>query len=67
MLKTTVLLREDVYEYLLNSYGKRRISKGINEYLIEHIKEKQRDMFGVDKWLQKAGTKDLRDHHEHNL
>ncbi|MFA5076896.1 MAG: hypothetical protein WC488_00520 [Candidatus Micrarchaeia archaeon] len=68
MLKTTVLLREDVYEMLVREFGKRNVSKGINEYLFEHMfTENQKDMFAKDKWLQKAGTRDLRDHHERDL
>lgn len=68
MLKTTILLREDVYEFLVRTFGKRNMSKGINQYLIEHIfKEQKKDLFGADKWLQKTGTKDLRDHYEHNI
>lgn len=69
MMRTTVLLREDIYNALVRIFGKRNISKGINDYLLEHIfKEKnKKSMFGSAKWLQKTGWKDLRDHREHNL
>ncbi len=68
MLKTTVLLREDVYEYLIRTFGKRNISKAINGYFVEHLfRGKKKDFFGADAWLQKSGTAGLRDHHEHKL
>ena len=68
MLRTTIMLREDLYNALIRIFGKRNISKGINEYLLEHMfKENKKDMFGSAKWLQKTGWKDLRDHSEHNF
>lgn len=69
MLRTTIMLREDIYDALVRIFGKRNLSRGINDYLVEHMfKEKgMKDMFGADRWLQKTGWKDLRDHREHNL
>lgn len=69
MLKTTVLLREDIYDTLVRLFGKRNISKGINEYLVEHLfkEKKKKSMFGAAQWLQKTGWQDLRDHREHNF
>ena len=70
MLRTTILLREDIYNALVRIFGKRNISKGINDYLLEHIfKEKnKKSMLGSAKWLQKTNwKKDLRDHYEHNF
>lgn len=62
-MKTTVDLRDDVYQFISVQFGKRNISKKINEVLVEHIfgKKKQKSFFGQDKWLQKVDLKDLRD------
>ena len=70
MLRTTIMLREDLYNSLIRIFGKRNLSKGINEYLLEHMfkEKKKKSMFGADKWLQKTGwKKTLRDHSEHNF
>lgn len=70
MLRTTILLREDLYNALVRLFGKRNISKGINEYLYEHLfkEKKKKSMFGSCKWLQNTDwKKTLRDHSEHNF
>ncbi len=69
MLRTTILLREDLYNALVRAFGKRNISKGINEYLLEHMfkERKNKSMFGADPWLKKTDLSDLRDHSEHNF
>ena len=63
------MLREDIYDALVRMFGKRNISKGINDYLLEHIfKEKKRkSMRGADPWLKRVGWKDVRDHSDHNF
>lgn len=49
-MKTTVLLRNDVYDTLVNKYGKRNISKTINEILFEKlVKQDTKQMFGFLK------------------
>lgn len=58
--KTTILLREDVYQTLIEKTGKRNISNLINEILIEHFAKKE-SMFGTMKTVD---TSDLRDHRE---
>lgn len=61
-VKTTVILRDDVYERIVSEFGKRNISQAINEVLVKHLfGKKQKSMFGADKWLQKADLSDLRD------
>jgi len=60
-MKTTVLLREDLYEILREKYGARGISEAINEILAEALL-KGEGMFGT---MQRTSLKDLRDHRDH--
>jgi len=60
MAKTTVVLREDVYEVLKKKYGARGMSKAINEILAE-VLLKGESMFGT---MEKTSLKDLRDHRD---
>ncbi|MCX8183742.1 MAG: hypothetical protein N3F08_04925 [Crenarchaeota archaeon] len=58
--KTTILLREDVYQALKEKAGARKISSLINEILVEYFAKKE-SMFGTMKRVDLA---DLRDHRE---
>jgi len=58
--KTTVVLREDVYEVLKKKYGARGMSKAINEILAEALLRGE-SMFGT---MKKTSLKDLRDHRD---
>lgn len=58
--KTTVLLREDVYQYLREEAGGKKISDLINKILMEHFAKKE-SMFGV---MKPVDISDLRDHRE---
>ena len=60
MAKTTITLREDLYEVLKRKYGPRGISKVINEILAEALL-KGESMFGT---MKKMSLKDLRDHRD---
>ena len=60
MVKTTITLREDLYEVLKRKYGSRGISKVINEILAEALL-KGESMFGT---MKKTSLKDLRDHRD---
>lgn len=60
MAKTTVVLREDVYEVLKKKYGGRGMSKAINEILAE-VLLKGESMFGT---MKNTSLKDLRDHRD---
>ena len=60
MAKTTVILREDVYEVLKKKYGARGMSKAINEILAEALLRGE-SMFGT---MKKTSLKDLRDHRD---
>ncbi len=56
--KTTITLRDDVYQTLKETAGARNISNEINKILLEHF-EKTESMFGT---MKKTSTTDLRDH-----
>ena len=60
MAKTTVILREDIYEVLKKRYGARGMSKAINEILAETLL-KGESMFGT---MKKTSLEDLRDHRD---
>ncbi|HMK94985.1 MAG TPA: hypothetical protein VK536_06235 [Candidatus Limnocylindrales bacterium] len=61
--KTTVILRDDVYQTLKDKAGARNMSKEINRILVEHF-AKTESMFGT---MKKTGTSDLRDHKDRCL
>jgi len=58
--KTTVLLREDVYQALKERAGSRNISKLLNKILLEHFAKKE-SMFGT---MKPTDLKDLRNHRD---
>lgn len=60
MTKTTITLREDIYEVLKRRYGPRGISEAINKILADIIL-KGESMFGT---MEKSDLKDLRDHRD---
>jgi len=61
--KTTVILRDDVYQTLKDKAGARNMSKEINRILVEHF-AKNESMFGT---MKKTDTSDLRDHKDRPL
>jgi predicted CopG family antitoxin len=61
--KTTVTLRDDVYQTLKEKAGARNISNQINKILIEYFAKKE-SMFGV---MKKTDITDLRDHKDRCL
>lgn len=58
--KTTVTLRDDVYQTLKEKAGARNISNQINKILIEYFANKE-SMFGT---MKKTDITDLRDHRD---
>ena len=67
-MRTTVELNDTIYKTIITKYGKRNISNTINEILFKHlIKQKKKNMFGIDPWLKKQGTKNLRDEYDRHL
>jgi predicted CopG family antitoxin len=66
-MRTTIEIREDIYQKIIKEYGKRKISITINEILSKFFSKKQKDMFGVDPWLKQTNLNDLRDEHDRNF
>lgn len=62
MVKTTIMLRDDLYEILVRKHGKRHISETVNRALEKLLLKRRKSMFGADPWL---GTEGLRDEEEH--
>ncbi|MEM2896465.1 MAG: hypothetical protein QXG01_02645 [Candidatus Bathyarchaeia archaeon] len=58
--KTTVLLRDDVYQALKEKAGAKNVSSLINKIVIEYL-AKGESMFGI---MRKVDVSDLRDHRE---
>jgi predicted CopG family antitoxin len=56
--KTTITLRDDVYQTLKETAGARNISSQVNKILIEHF-AKTESLFGT---MKQTDTADLRDH-----
>ena len=61
--KTTITLRDDVYQTLKETAGARNISNQINKILIEHF-AKTESLFGT---MKQTDLKDLRDHKDRSL
>ncbi|MBI3037053.1 hypothetical protein HYY73_04890 [Candidatus Woesearchaeota archaeon] len=60
-VKTTLLLRRDVYQAMVQVFGKRRLSSAVNELMFkELIKPRTKDLFGVDKGMKPF----VREHHD---
>jgi len=58
-IRTTIKLREDVYQTLKKEAGAKNISKKINEILIKMLFKEKKSLFGT---MQKTDLSDLRDH-----
>jgi len=59
--KTTVILRDDLYEALKARDGAKGISKAINTIVSEYLST-EKSMFGT---MKKTPLNDLRDHRDH--
>ncbi len=67
-MRTTVEINDAIYKKIVKTYGKRNISKTINEILRTYLfKQKKQSMYGADPWLKKAVTNDLRDEYDRDL
>ena len=62
--KTTVVLQDEVYEYLVKKFGRRKISETINKVLIKQLFTSRKSMYGVDPWLTTEGLRDEEEPHE---
>ncbi|MBC7131304.1 hypothetical protein H5T51_08890 [Candidatus Bathyarchaeota archaeon] len=58
--KTTILLREDVYQALREKAGAKNISNLVNKILVEYFLKKE-SMFGI---MKPVDISDLRDHRD---
>ena len=63
-VKTTILLKDEIYEQLVKNYGRRKISKTINEVLTKQFSTPKKSMFGVDPWLTVTDLRDEKEPHE---
>jgi predicted CopG family antitoxin len=61
--KTTITLRDDVYQTLKETAGARNISNNVNKILIEYFAKKE-SMFGI---MKQTDLSDLRDHKDRRL
>jgi predicted CopG family antitoxin len=60
-IRTTIKLREDVYQTLKKEAGAKNISEKINEILIKMLFREKKSLFGT---MQKTDLSDLRDHED---
>ncbi len=60
-VRTTIKLREDVYQTLKKEAGAKNISEKINEILIKMLFKDKKSLFGT---MQKTDLSDLRDHED---
>ncbi len=58
-VRTTVKLREDIYQVLKKEAGARGISEKINEILETRLVKRKKSLFGT---MPKVDVSDLRDH-----
>ena len=63
-MKTTVILRDEVYEYLIRRFGRRKISEAINQALMKQFFKPVKSMFGADPWLTTENLRDEGEPHE---
>ena len=63
-VKTTVLLKDEIYEHLVKRVGRRKISETINKALERELFKHRKSMFGADPWLATKGLRDEEEPHE---
>ena len=60
-VRTTIKLREDVYQTLKKEAGVKNISEKINEILIKMLFKEKKSLFGT---MQKTDLSDLKDNED---
>ncbi len=60
-VRTTIKLREDVYQTLKKEAGAKNISQKLNEILVKLLFKEKKSLFGT---MQKTDLSDLRDHED---
>lgn len=63
-VKTTITLKDEVYEYLIKNFGRRKISETVNQALMKQLFKPVEGMFGSDPWLTAEGLRDEEEPHE---
>lgn len=63
-VKTTVTLKDEIYEYLIKKFGRRKISEVVNQALMKEFFKPVKSLFGVDPWLTTEGLRDEEELHE---
>ena len=63
-VKTTITLRDEVYEYLIKRFGRRKMSEAVNQALTKQLFKPVKSMFGADPWLTTKGLRDEEEPHE---
>jgi len=63
-VKTTVTLKDEIYEYLIKKFGRRKISEAVNQALMKELFKPVKSLFGVDPWLTTEGLRDEEEPHE---
>jgi hypothetical protein len=63
-VKTTITLKDEIYEYLITKFGRRKISEAVNRALMKELFKPAKSMFGVDPWLTTQGLRDEEEPHE---
>lgn len=64
-VKTTVTLKDEIYEYLIKKFGRRKISEAVNQALMKQLfKPHTKSMFGTDPWLTTRNLRDEEEPHE---
>lgn len=58
-VRTTLVLREDLYHVLRKRSKGRSMSKVVEELIVTHLQRKPRSLFGT---MPKTSAKDVRDH-----
>ncbi|MFQ5887435.1 MAG: hypothetical protein ACE5HY_01930 [Candidatus Hydrothermarchaeales archaeon] len=62
MVKTTVILRDELYEAIVMKHGKRKISETVNRALENQLFKRKKSMFGIDPGLTTEGLRDEIEH-----
>ncbi|MEM3018736.1 MAG: hypothetical protein QW220_06525 [Candidatus Bathyarchaeia archaeon] len=63
-VKTTVILKDEIYEYLIKKFGRRKISEAVNQALMKQLFKPVESMFGIDPWLTTETLRDEEELHE---
>jgi hypothetical protein len=63
-VKTTIVLKDEIYDYLIKRFGRQKISEAINQALMKQVCKPVESMFGVDPWLTTHGLRDEEEPHE---